>query len=82
MLPAGAHRKCPSLHLGDRAGRDPAAGMESVWLQSCRNLAIAAYFLAQLGPKDETYDEYPPLGIEEWHKKQHVYIKAGAQPKK
>lgn len=56
--------------------------MESVWLQPCRNLAIAAYSLAQLGPKDETYDEYPPLGIEEWHKKHHVYIKAGAQPKK
>jgi hypothetical protein len=30
---------------------------------------------AQVGPKDQCYDEYPELGIEEWHKKHGVYIK-------
>jgi hypothetical protein len=31
----------------------------------------------QVGPKDECYDEYPPLGIEEWHKKHNMFIKGG-----
>jgi hypothetical protein len=29
----------------------------------------------QVGPKDECYDYYPSLGIEEWHNKHKLYIK-------
>ncbi len=28
----------------------------------------------QVGPDDEQYDEYPELSIEEWHRKNNLYI--------
>ncbi len=27
-----------------------------------------------VGPQDEKFDEYPELGIEEWHRKNGLYI--------
>lgn len=35
---------------------------------------VVALHALQVGPKDKCYDEYPELGIEDWHKKHGVYM--------
>lgn len=34
----------------------------------------ASWVEPEVGPEDETFEEYPELGIEEWHQKHGLYI--------
>lgn len=34
----------------------------------------APWVTPQIGPDDEQYEQYPELSIEEWHKKNNLYI--------
>ncbi|KAL4442673.1 hypothetical protein ABPG77_006667 [Micractinium sp. CCAP 211/92] len=34
----------------------------------------ASWVEPQVGPEDETYDEYPELSIEDWHRKHGLYV--------
>jgi hypothetical protein len=53
-----------------RSSRPPAGGT-NVPRRTTRH---ARYVALQVGPTDEQYEEYPELGIEEWHKKHAVYV--------
>lgn len=40
----------------------------------CSALLVCPPHVLQVGPKDETYDEYPELSIEDWHRKHGLYV--------
>lgn len=53
-----------SLGEGGRAA-EPAIGCRTARLPNC---------LVQVGAEDAQYEEYPELSIEEWHKKNNLYV--------
>lgn len=74
-MPAHLRSPCPAVWATPPPLGWPGPGTPcQVHPAMCIPPCPAAPLPLQVGPQDETYNEYPELSIHDWHKKHGLYV--------